>query len=204
MSSLRFYGAYVSWRLIGIVRECAGPVEPGPMVGSAARSCPWPRSTISTPTRFSTNRRPTRTSISLRATRRCRTRSAANGAGAENAALSAFGRQLGHGRDVRCWRATPTRTPPKLKTFDAKGFRRDVVEFHPAYHGFMAREHRSRAACLDLAPMTRKPAPATGGGGARRALLHGGAGRERPPLPDHHDARRVGGACGRAGAACRG
>ena len=27
---------------------------------------------------------------------------------------------------------------PKLRTFDAKGFRRDVVEFHPAYHGFMA------------------------------------------------------------------
>ena len=24
------------------------------------------------------------------------------------------------------------------KTFDAKGFRRDVVEFHPAYHRFMA------------------------------------------------------------------
>ena len=27
---------------------------------------------------------------------------------------------------------------PKLKTFDTKGFRRDTVEFHPAYHGFMA------------------------------------------------------------------
>jgi putative acyl-CoA dehydrogenase len=27
--------------------------------------------------------------------------------------------------------------PPKLKTFDASGFRRDVVEFHPAYHEFM-------------------------------------------------------------------
>src|SRR5262249_61058310 len=27
---------------------------------------------------------------------------------------------------------------PTLKTFDAKGFRRDIVEFHPAYHAFMA------------------------------------------------------------------
>src|SRR5947209_12899200 len=27
---------------------------------------------------------------------------------------------------------------PTLKTFDTKGYRRDTVEFHPAYHGFMA------------------------------------------------------------------
>ncbi|HZC96787.1 MAG TPA: acyl-CoA dehydrogenase family protein, partial [Bradyrhizobium sp.] len=28
--------------------------------------------------------------------------------------------------------------PPKLRTFDARGVRRDVVEFHPAYHELMA------------------------------------------------------------------
>ena len=28
--------------------------------------------------------------------------------------------------------------PPKLKTFDAKGFRQDLVELHPAYHRLMA------------------------------------------------------------------
>jgi putative acyl-CoA dehydrogenase len=27
--------------------------------------------------------------------------------------------------------------PPKLRTFDSKGFRRDIVEFHPAYHECM-------------------------------------------------------------------
>src|SRR5690606_24907749 len=27
---------------------------------------------------------------------------------------------------------------PKLRTFDARGFRRDEVEFHPAYHDLMA------------------------------------------------------------------
>ena len=31
-------------------------------------------------------------------------------------------------------------------------------------------------------------------GRARRALLHGGAGRDRAPVPDHHDARGGGGA----------
>src|ERR1700709_2028334 len=28
---------------------------------------------------------------------------------------------------------------PKLRTFDARGNRRDAVEFHPAYHELMAR-----------------------------------------------------------------
>jgi putative acyl-CoA dehydrogenase len=32
---------------------------------------------------------------------------------------------------------------PKLKAFDTKGFRRDTVEFHPAYHGFMAESFRA-------------------------------------------------------------
>ena len=31
-------------------------------------------------------------------------------------------------------RGSPTRTRRKLKTFDTKGFRLDMVEFHPAYH----------------------------------------------------------------------
>ena len=40
------------------------------------------------------------------------------------------------------WRrgaASPTRTRPSLRTFDARGNRRDEVEFHPAYHELMAR-----------------------------------------------------------------
>ena len=62
--------------------------------------------------------------------------------------------------------------PPKLRAFDAKGFRRDMVEFHPAYHHFMARKHRRRVACLDLA-RRRHCGRRAGASRARRALLHG-------------------------------
>jgi putative acyl-CoA dehydrogenase len=61
----------------------------------------------------------------------------ANGAGAEAAALSRFGRHWGTAAMFDAARVANENTP-KLKTFDTKGFRRDVVEFHPAYHGFMA------------------------------------------------------------------
>ena len=60
----------------------------------------------------------------------------ANGAGGEAAALSAFGRQWGAAEMfVRARRANEN--PPKLYSFDPKGFRRDTVEFHPAYHELM-------------------------------------------------------------------
>ena len=91
--------------------------------------------------------------------------------------------------------------PPKLKTFDAKGFRRDVVEFHPAYHAL----HGARASRAGLHASTwnadgaRAGAPAEVARAAR--YLHGGAGRERAHVPDHHDARLRSGACGRARAA---
>ncbi len=60
----------------------------------------------------------------------------ANGGAGETAALSAFGRH-GEQRNASRWRGRPTRIRRSLKTFDAKGFRRDTVEFHPAYHTFM-------------------------------------------------------------------
>jgi putative acyl-CoA dehydrogenase len=59
-----------------------------------------------------------------------------NGAGGELAALSAFGRHWGTAAMFEAARLANENTP-KLKTFDTKGFRRDTVEFHPAYHGFM-------------------------------------------------------------------
>ena len=34
-----------------------------------------------------------------------------------------------------------------LRTFDAKGFRRDIVEFHPAYHRFMAQSMAEAIHC---------------------------------------------------------
>jgi hypothetical protein len=55
----------------------------------------------------------------------------ANGAGGETAALSAFGRQWGTAEMFALGRRA-NENPPKLYTFNPKGFRRDVVEFHPA------------------------------------------------------------------------
>jgi putative acyl-CoA dehydrogenase len=55
----------------------------------------------------------------------------------EGAALSAFGRRWGSAEMLDLARLANSFTPV-LRTFDAKGFRRDVVEFHPAYHALMA------------------------------------------------------------------
>jgi putative acyl-CoA dehydrogenase len=66
---------------------------------------------------------------------------AANGAGGEAAALSEFGRRWGSAAMLDAARLANENTP-KLKTFDTKGFRRDVVEFHPAYHQLMAESMR--------------------------------------------------------------
>jgi putative acyl-CoA dehydrogenase len=62
---------------------------------------------------------------------------AANGAGAQAAELAEFGRRWGAAAMFDAARLA-NEHPPKLKTFDTKGFRRDTIEFHPAYHGFMA------------------------------------------------------------------
>ena len=62
---------------------------------------------------------------------------AANGAAAEDEALSAFGRRWGSAEFFDEARLA-NENGPKLREFDAKGFRRDVIEFHPAYHRFMA------------------------------------------------------------------
>jgi putative acyl-CoA dehydrogenase len=85
---------------------------------------------------------------------------AANGGGHEAAALSAFGKHWGSGEMFELARAA-NESSPQLKTFDPKGFRRDVIEFHPAYHQFMA---ESIAAGLAVSTWredaTPAPAPA--------------------------------------------
>jgi hypothetical protein len=53
------------------------------------------------------------------------------------AALSACGRRWGSSAMLELARLANTVTPV-LRSFDAKGFRRDIVEFHPAYHALMA------------------------------------------------------------------
>jgi putative acyl-CoA dehydrogenase len=59
-----------------------------------------------------------------------------NGAEHEAPALAVFGRQWGTAEMFALARRANENTP-KLYTFDPKGFRRDVVEFHPAYHDLM-------------------------------------------------------------------
>jgi putative acyl-CoA dehydrogenase len=60
----------------------------------------------------------------------------ANGAAQETMPLAGFGRQWGTAEMFALARQA-NENPPKLRTFDAKGFRSDVVEFHPAYHELM-------------------------------------------------------------------
>jgi putative acyl-CoA dehydrogenase len=62
---------------------------------------------------------------------------AANGGAGEAAELSAFGRRFGSAEMLEQARLAND-NPPRLRSFDVKGFRRDVVEFHPAYHRCMA------------------------------------------------------------------
>jgi putative acyl-CoA dehydrogenase len=63
---------------------------------------------------------------------------AANGGSAAESELSEFGKHWGSAAMAERGRVANENTP-KLKTFDARGNRRDEVEFHPAYHELMAR-----------------------------------------------------------------
>ncbi len=84
----------------------------------------------------------------------------ANGAASELSTLAAFGKQWGTA-DMFALARQANENPPKLRTFDAKGYRSDTVEFHPAYHRFM---RESIAAGLHASTWTpsgdRAPAPA--------------------------------------------
>ncbi|MDF0521129.1 acyl-CoA dehydrogenase family protein [Bradyrhizobium yuanmingense] len=66
----------------------------------------------------------------------------ANGGAAAERELSEFGRHWGSAAMADRGRLANENTP-KLRSFDAKGNRRDQVEFHPAYHELMA--HSARA-----------------------------------------------------------
>ncbi len=63
---------------------------------------------------------------------------AVNGAAAASAELSAFGKEWGTS-ELKALGAVANKNTPVLEAYDAQGFRRDVVTFHPAYHAFMAR-----------------------------------------------------------------
>src|SRR5436309_9748675 len=62
---------------------------------------------------------------------------AANGGGTVQQELSDFGKHWGSAAMAARGRIANENTP-KLRTFDARGNRRDEIEFHPAYHELMA------------------------------------------------------------------
>src|SRR5436190_15802772 len=62
---------------------------------------------------------------------------AANGGASAQAELSEFGKHWGSAAMAERGRIANENTP-KLRSFDARGNRRDEVEFHPAYHELMA------------------------------------------------------------------
>jgi putative acyl-CoA dehydrogenase len=62
---------------------------------------------------------------------------AANGGAAAQAELSEFGTHWGSAAMAARGRVANENTP-KLRSFDARGNRRDEIEFHPAYHELMA------------------------------------------------------------------
>jgi putative acyl-CoA dehydrogenase len=82
----------------------------------------------------------------------------ANGGAAAERELSDFGALWGSAEMAEQGRLANENTP-KLRTFDAKGFRRDVVEFHPAYHQMMA---HSAQAGLHNSTWTAEGKPAGG------------------------------------------
>src|ERR1700728_2418016 len=83
---------------------------------------------------------------------------AANGAGAEAASLAASGLQWSTA-DMFGLARRANENPPKLYTFDPKGFRRDVVEFHPAYHDLMRASVKERLHASTWTPSGKRAAP---------------------------------------------
>jgi putative acyl-CoA dehydrogenase len=82
----------------------------------------------------------------------------ANGDERDNAALALFGRQWGSA-DMFALARRANENPPKLYTFDAKGFRRDVVEFHPAYHDLMRASVAAGLHCSTWTAVGTRAAP---------------------------------------------
>jgi putative acyl-CoA dehydrogenase len=85
---------------------------------------------------------------------------ASNGGEGEAAALAEFGKHWGSAEMFDLARQA-NENPPKLHAFDARGLRRDFVEFHPAYHRFMTESVAAGlAASTWRVDATPAPAPA--------------------------------------------
>src|ERR1700753_3450537 len=91
---------------------------------------------------------------------------AANCGGSGKKELSEFGRHWGSAVMAERGRIANENTP-KLRTFDARGNRRDEIEFHPAYHELMAHSaHAGVANSTWTAHGTQAGGAARGGGAA--------------------------------------
>jgi len=90
---------------------------------------------------------------------------AANGGASAGQELSEFGRHWGSAAMAERGRLANENTP-KLRTFDARGNRRDEIEFHPAYHELMA---RSAHAGIHNSTWTAEGKPAGGASEVVRA-----------------------------------
>src|SRR6202453_810371 len=90
---------------------------------------------------------------------------AANGGAAAEQELSEFGQHWGSAAMAARGRLANDNTP-KLRTFDARGNRRDQIEFHPAYHELMA---RSAHAGMHNSTWTAQGKPAGGASEVVRA-----------------------------------
>jgi putative acyl-CoA dehydrogenase len=90
---------------------------------------------------------------------------AANGGASAEQELSEFGQHWGSAAMAERGRLANENTP-KLRTFDARGNRRDRVEFHPAYHELMA---RSAHAGIHNSTWTVQGKPAGGAAEVMRA-----------------------------------
>ena len=90
---------------------------------------------------------------------------AANGGASAGQELAEFGRHWGSAAMAERGRLANENTP-KLRTFDARGNRRDQIEFHPAYHELMA---RSAHAGIHNSTWTAQGKPAGGASEVVRA-----------------------------------
>jgi putative acyl-CoA dehydrogenase len=94
----------------------------------------------------------------------------ANGDEGDLTALAAFGRQWGTAEMFALARRA-NENPPKLYTFDPKGFRRDVVEFHPAYHDLMGASVAAGLHASTWTPAGERAAPPAEVGRAARYYM---------------------------------
>ena len=109
----------------------------------------------------------------------------------EAAALSAFGTALGHGGYVRAGAAGQRKSAEAATPSTPRAFAATRSSFIRPITISCARA--SPRACMPRPGRPPDDARAPPAEVARAArVLHGGAGRDRASVPDHHDARRAG------------